>query len=295
MKCSDIREYAEQNPKYVKARTFGDLTVFKYTSRTHFKNEWNDISLNCRGLVLNEKNELVSYPFTKFFNRDEPMAAVFEDSDEVYAVRKYNGFLAIVDVYNGELLVHTAGSLDNEFCEMIKRYVREDWKDILDPNMTYMFECVAHDNLHVTVENEGLTLIGFREKKIGSPIHFYRSELEPLANRLGCHCAEAFRTTFGEIVEKVKTVSFEGYVIHDVDPNHHKTLKLKSPTFLFKRFLAYMDERQYNKWVVDETVEEEFRGIIEYFRAHKDAILAMDHDERVMLVRRFFENDGKLE
>lgn len=291
MTYSEIREYANNHPKNLKGRTLGDLTIFKYTKRTHFNNEWSDNTLVSRGLVLNEKDELVSFPFTKFFNEGEPLAAVFNRDETVYAVRKYNGFLAIVTLYKGELLVHTAGSLEGEFVEKIKRYVKEEWKNILNPNMTYMFECVTFDDYHVTKEREGLTLIGYREKSFGSPIHFYYEDLKPLADKLGCHCAEGFMTTFKEIKEKVKDVDFEGYVVYDPNPYHNKCLKLKSPTFLFKRFLAYVTEKSYNKLVVDETVDEEFIPIINYFNNNKDFVLSLTHEERVKLVRAFFEKE----
>ena len=117
--------------------------------------------------MIDSNNKIVSYPFSKFFNRFEDRADTFDNDEIVYANRKYNGFLAIVTVHDGRLLYHTAGSLSGEFVERIGRYVKDEWVNILDPNYTYMFECIATDDYHVTMEEEGLTLIaGWRRNGV---------------------------------------------------------------------------------------------------------------------------------
>lgn len=287
--CEGLKKFADENRQMFRTDTLGNLTLFKYSKRTHFKSLWNEYTTECRGLVMDEKFNIVSYPFSKFFNDFEPCADKFSDDEIVYAARKYNGFLAIVTVHEGKLLCHTAGSLNNEYVDRIRRYVNDAWIDILDDNYTYMFECVCEDDPHVTIENYGLTLIGYRQKEFGSEVFYRASDLRDLANRLGCRYARGLEIKMSELRDLLKDVGFEGFVIHSMDGK--RTIKMKSPHFLRKRFLANLTEKNYNVLEGDlEQFDEEFFGIIRYIREHKEEWLAMDHDLRVHTIRVYFND-----
>ena len=48
-----------------------DLTIWNYSPRVQYERLWDDITIQCRGLVTNTKGEIVARPFKKFFNYEE--------------------------------------------------------------------------------------------------------------------------------------------------------------------------------------------------------------------------------
>src|SRR5690606_13701381 len=47
------------------------LRIYKYSQECVFSRAWDEITLNMRGTVLDEKGNLISNPFPKFFNLEE--------------------------------------------------------------------------------------------------------------------------------------------------------------------------------------------------------------------------------
>ena len=266
--------------------------VFKYSRHTQYDCLWNRFTRECRGLIIDSEGQIVSYPFSKFFNYGiENEADKFDLDEKVYAIRKINGFLAIVSVHKGQLVVSTAGSLDSEYVDQIREFIDEKlWLDVLDEHYTYMFECVPEVSNHVIIEEVGLTLLGYREKVIDSPIHYHREELSVIAEQLGCHISPIFKeTVLRDLLEEVKEVNFEGFVVYSMDGS--RCVKMKGKKFLFERFLVGITEQQLEKMIargkVEETVEEEFIPLVRYIIEHKDEWLMMSHLERVIFVKKF--------
>ena len=48
-----------------------DLTIWNYTRKTQYGRLWDEVTLNCRGLVTNSKGDIVARPFSKFFNYEQ--------------------------------------------------------------------------------------------------------------------------------------------------------------------------------------------------------------------------------
>ena len=57
-----------------------DLVLFRYTQKCHHKNNWNKVTLRCRGLIVDcTTRTVVGRPFDKFFNLNDP---VFPENSE---------------------------------------------------------------------------------------------------------------------------------------------------------------------------------------------------------------------
>ena len=66
-KLSDLLQ-AEKEGRVTAHRQNG-LVGFKYSMNTIYTGDWDDVTLNARGIVFNEKTGLVvDRPFKKFFN-----------------------------------------------------------------------------------------------------------------------------------------------------------------------------------------------------------------------------------
>ncbi len=79
-----------------------DLTIWNYSPRVQYERLWDDITIQCRGLVTNTKGEIVARPFKKFFNYEEHKPEDLPTENfEVY--EKMDGSLGILFYYEEEL------------------------------------------------------------------------------------------------------------------------------------------------------------------------------------------------
>jgi hypothetical protein len=45
------------------------LSIYNYTARAQYSQEWNEATLSCRGLIVDAAGHVVARPFPKFFNQ----------------------------------------------------------------------------------------------------------------------------------------------------------------------------------------------------------------------------------
>jgi RNA ligase len=107
---------------------------------------WDDITLNCRGLVLDNEGNVVAKPFPKFFNMEELSdGEIPKESFEVF--EKMDGSLGIFFHYNGEWHMATRGSFTSE--QAIKGMeiaTRNTLYMDCVPGFTYLFEIIYTEN-----------------------------------------------------------------------------------------------------------------------------------------------------
>ena len=66
-----LRQMIEE--KMVKVETHPDyeLYIYNYTPKCVFAHCWNDVTMQCRGLILDKDMNVVALPLRKFFNYEE--------------------------------------------------------------------------------------------------------------------------------------------------------------------------------------------------------------------------------
>jgi RNA ligase len=85
----------QTHPKY-------DLTIWNYSPKVQYERLWDEITIQCRGLVTNSNGEIVARPFKKFFNYEEHKPEEIPNENfEVY--EKMDGSLGILFYYEEEL------------------------------------------------------------------------------------------------------------------------------------------------------------------------------------------------
>jgi RNA ligase len=79
-----------------------DLTIWNYSPKVQYEGLWDDITMQCRGLVTNSNGDVVARPFKKFFNYEEHKP---EDLPNEYfeVYEKMDGSLGILFYYEKEL------------------------------------------------------------------------------------------------------------------------------------------------------------------------------------------------
>ena len=104
------------------------LTIWNYTEKVQYDGLWDDVTLQCRGLITEDKSgTILVRPFNKFFNYEELVGKGFIPSkgDYVYVQEKMDGSLGILFCYEGDWIMATRGSFTSEQAikgmEIIKR------------------------------------------------------------------------------------------------------------------------------------------------------------------------------
>ena len=78
------------------------LSIYNYSRSCQYGGQWDDITLNCRGLVLDNEGNVIAKPFPKFFNYEEHTTE--EIPNELFDVyEKMDGSLGICFYYEREL------------------------------------------------------------------------------------------------------------------------------------------------------------------------------------------------
>jgi RNA ligase len=118
-----------------------DLTIWNYSPKVQYERLWDEITLQCRGLVTNSKGEIVARPFRKFFNYEEHKP---EDiPNENYVVyEKMDGSLGILFNYENEWILATRGSFTSQQAIKGKELLGKYPLDKLNKNNTYLFEII---------------------------------------------------------------------------------------------------------------------------------------------------------
>ncbi len=289
MTLDELKEYV-QTSNLVQMKDCGNgLHVLKYKRKVFYDGLWNEYLEECRGLIVDDEFNIVSYPFTKIYNYGvEAKAPKIAPDEMVTAHRKVNGFMVAVTWYKDDVLISTTGSIDSDYVKMARelmeptiRFYRETCSK--HANWTFMFECVHRNDPHIIPEKEGMYFLGARKKELGSNI----------STTFFCH------TDFGaEYVERivgpmeyieilVKHVKHEGFVIYG--PGEIAT-KIKSPYYLVKKFVARNPRTdKLMRPDIKQSLDEEYYPLIDAIQANIEAYTALDEQARLAWVREFLE------
>jgi T4 RnlA family RNA ligase len=159
--------------KYVSVQKHptAELYIYNYTPLTQFSRNWNEVTLACRGLILDEKYNIIARPFPKFFNLEEhQIQDIPKEPFEVY--NKLDGSLGILYWLAGKPKIATRGSFDSEQAKVGTKILESKYQQVLDrlnPNYTYLFEIIYPEN-RIVVDygrTKDLILLSVLETKTG--------------------------------------------------------------------------------------------------------------------------------
>lgn len=151
-----------------------DLFIYNYSETTQFERIWNEITLQCRGLILDGQGRVVARPFPKFFNLEELVNEPIPNLPfEVY--EKMDGSLGISYVVNGDLFIATRGSFISEQSIKANELLNTKYAEAkvqMNPAITYLFEIIYPENRIVLDygDKEELVLLGMIETATGKEL-----------------------------------------------------------------------------------------------------------------------------
>lgn len=272
--------FKAEKEKRISAHRQGDLVGFKYTNETIYAEDWDEVTLNARGIVFNEKTgEVYARPFKKFFNYQEFFdgegnhSTLYEKVPDAWKpnisgaaryMEKVDASLGIV-FYNwdtGEWQVKTGGSFDSDQARWGQKWFDENINTLfLIQNRTYLFEIVSNEDVHpIHYDFEGMVLLGVISNNTGE--EYSLETIKETATLLKVRMAQVYDfDSFYRAVDWAKKLpkTQEGLVI-----TFDNGFKCKAKSDEWCK-LAKMFEGL-NKW--DVWVAYDIEG--DYFHAHVD-------------------------
>lgn len=142
------------------------LIIWNYTVRTQYEGLWDEITLQCRGLVTDDNGNIVAKGFSKFFNIEEERHIA---TSEFEVFEKLDGFLILVFWYDGEMVVAIRGSFTSKYAIEARRILNEKYNEwvcksfnisLAYQKLTYCFELIGFEQIVVSYPNPDLILTG---------------------------------------------------------------------------------------------------------------------------------------
>jgi RNA ligase len=278
-------EYMEEvNNKFISRRIhpeFSNLVILNYTENATYEKRWNDITLSCRGLIINESNgEIMARPFPKFFNygelpeyeQDIPFSEVPEFTE------KLDGSLGISYKVEGKTYWSTRGSFTSEQAKTAQLIWDDKYSKVKIPDELTLLVEIIHPSTRVVVDYNGMSdliIIGAVNRFTGEDYEY--GKLLALGNSLGIKVTPQKHLTLEEAVKLKSTIDYnnEGWVLRW---SNGKRLKVKGDNYMDVHKLAYgLSDKVKTEYWKDGKIEdlilkmpEEFREEIEGFKSTLD-------------------------
>jgi len=159
MDLKTLQKYYEEGWLIKQTHPTLPLTIWNYSQTTQYEGKWDEITLQCRGLVTDDMGNICARPFKKFFNMEEGKHTPTEEFD-VY--EKMDGSLIIVFWYDGGWVVASRGSFISDQAIAASKIFFDELDHNFSIGITYLFEFTAPWNRIVVDygEKPNLTLLG---------------------------------------------------------------------------------------------------------------------------------------
>lgn len=143
------------------------LSIYNYTRKCQFEKAWDEVTLSCRGLVLDDKGVVIAQPLKKFFNLEEMN---YVPNSEFTVYEKMDGSLGICFYYGDKWHMATKGSFTSEQAirgmEMLRSKYASTVSGIMLTNHTFFFEIIYRENrIVVDYDFEDVVLLAVIDHK----------------------------------------------------------------------------------------------------------------------------------
>jgi RNA ligase len=151
------------------------LRIFNYAEKAVFEREWNEVTRQCRGLVVDRQGRILARPYAKFFNYSEHPEDTFDLDDAVVVTDKLDGSLGILyPLPGGGHAIATRGSFASDQALHATKIWQERYADTasIKHGVTYLFEIIFPENRIVCDYGtlDDLVLLGGVDIATGTPL-----------------------------------------------------------------------------------------------------------------------------
>ena len=142
------------------------LSIYNYSQKTQYDGHWDEVTLACRGLIVDSSTgQVIVRPFPKFFNYEEVETQVpWKGSDYVYVQEKMDGSLGILFYYleGMEWVLATRGSFTSSQAIKGMEILKSKYNlDVFEKSVAYLVEIIYPENrIVVDYGKEKITFLG---------------------------------------------------------------------------------------------------------------------------------------
>lgn len=201
------------------------LRIYNYTHLAQYDGKaWGDGTIDyCRGLIVDNEDNIVARPFKKFHNLNTAsIPETCEENlpkDQPLILKKYDGSLGIYWQYGEHFGIATRGSFTSPQAYWATEWLltRKDGYPLCAPyhrlgELTPLFEIVYPENrIVVKYDFEGLVLLGLVHKETGMEI-CYQGVME-IGSHNNIRVAESLTGADLKILQHTNIPNEEGYVV----------------------------------------------------------------------------------
>lgn len=166
-----LNKMVEEGLLRVQKHPNASLYIYNYTQKVQFERLWNEVTLACRGLILDSEGHVISRPFRKFFNIEE--YELMDIPKLPFTVQeKMDGSLGVSYQIDNQWFIATRGSFDSDQAIKANGLLQSEYDSAcakMNPDFTYIFEIIYPEN-RIVVDyglEEKLVLLGVKETKTG--------------------------------------------------------------------------------------------------------------------------------
>jgi RNA ligase len=126
-----------------------ELWILNYTEKAAYDSVWNNVTLNCRGLIVNAFGDIIARPFPKFFNYGQAGCPVIDLDEPAVVSDKLDGSLGILyqNPDTGKWAIATRGSFTSDQAIHATEILNTKYANYLPPKgVTMLFEIVYPEN-----------------------------------------------------------------------------------------------------------------------------------------------------
>lgn len=150
------------------------LRILNYTEKAQYERAWNGVTLNCRGLIVDDTGKVVARPFQKFFNYSEHPEGTFDLTARVTVTDKLDGSLGILYPTPDGHAIATRGSFTSDQAQHATKLWQDRYAGTaqVDENITWLFEIIYPENRIVCDYGgaDDLFLLGGVHHRNGVPV-----------------------------------------------------------------------------------------------------------------------------
>jgi RNA ligase len=232
------------------------LKIIGYTEKAQFDNEWNEVTKQCRGLVVDDKFNIVARPFDKFLNYGQNQADVFLKNYAVEVTDKMDGSLGIIFEYAGDWHAATRGSFTSDQAIWATNFLHTSHKGYnldLWHEETYLVEIIYPGNRVVLNygDREDLVLLAARSAVTGSI-----RAAEDVDEWQGPKVATFPYKTLTEALGAAPRPNAEGYVIYFPELDYRVKFKQEDYISLHKIVTGLTPRRIWESMKEGKTLED---------------------------------------
>lgn len=125
-----------------------DLFIYNYTSSAQYEQMWNEVTLQCRGLIMDNELNIIARPLLKFFNLEE-LENTRIPNEHFKVFDKLDGSMGILYFIDDEPFIATRGSFNSKQAAKANQILQEKYQHTfknLNKDLTYIFEIIYPQN-----------------------------------------------------------------------------------------------------------------------------------------------------